>query len=58
MAGTIDKIKGGIKDAVGRITGDKRVRAEGKTDKVKGHAEDAARGAKENAKGAKDSIKR
>jgi uncharacterized protein YjbJ (UPF0337 family) len=42
MAGTMDKIKGSVKDAVGRATGNTRMQAEGKTDKAKGHAEDVA----------------
>jgi uncharacterized protein YjbJ (UPF0337 family) len=47
MVGTVDKIKGGIKTAIGKITGDKRTEAEGKTDKAKGQIRDAAAGAKE-----------
>jgi uncharacterized protein YjbJ (UPF0337 family) len=42
MAGTMDKLKGSVKDAVGSATGNTRLRAEGKTDKAKGHAEDMA----------------
>ena len=42
MAGTMDKIKGSVKDAVGSATGNTRMQAEGKTDKAKGHAEDMA----------------
>jgi uncharacterized protein YjbJ (UPF0337 family) len=42
MAGTMDKIKGSVKDAVGRATGNTRMQAEGKTDKAKGHARDMA----------------
>ena len=38
MAGTMDKIKGSVKDAVGSATGNTRMQAEGKTDKAKGHA--------------------
>jgi uncharacterized protein YjbJ (UPF0337 family) len=64
MAGTIDKVKGAVKDAVGRATGDTRLQAEGKTDKIKGRAEDladrASKGARkvsEAAKGVSDSLK-
>jgi len=64
MAGTMDKIKGSVKDAVGRATGNTRMQAEGKMDKAKGHAEDLAdhldKGAHkvgEAAKGVKDSLK-
>jgi uncharacterized protein YjbJ (UPF0337 family) len=65
MAGTMDKIKGSVKDAVGRATGNTRMQAEGKMDKAKGHAEDLAdrvdKGAKkvgQAAKGVKDSLKK
>jgi uncharacterized protein YjbJ (UPF0337 family) len=65
MAGTMDKIKGSVKDAVGSATGNTRMQAEGKTDKAKGHAEDMAgrmsKGADKvsnAAKGVKDSLKK
>ena len=65
MAGTMDKIKGSVKDAVGSATGNTRMQAEGKTDKAKGHAEDIAdrmsKGAdkvSDAAKGMKDSLKK
>jgi uncharacterized protein YjbJ (UPF0337 family) len=65
MAGTMDKVKGSVKDAVGRATGNTRMQAEGKMDKVKGHAEDVAdrvdrdaHKVSEAAKGVKDSLKK
>lgn len=65
MAGTIDKVKGSVKDAVGRATGNTRMQAEGKTDKAKGHAEDmvdrvgaGADKVSEAAKGVNDSLKK
>jgi len=65
MAGTINKIKGSVKDAVGSATGNTRMQAEGKTDKAKGHVEDMAdrvsKGAdqvSDAAKGLKDSLKK
>jgi len=65
MAGTMDKVKGAVKDAVGSATGNTRMQAEGKMDKAKGHAEDMAdrvsKGAhkvSEAAKGVKDSLKK
>jgi len=58
MAGTFDKIKGGIKEAVGSVTGDKRIEAEGKTDRVKGEVKSAVQDAKETVKGVGDSLKR
>ena len=65
MAGTMDKVKGAVKDAIGSATGNTRMQAEGKMDKAKGHAENMAdrvdKGAhkvSEAAKGIKDSLKR
>jgi uncharacterized protein YjbJ (UPF0337 family) len=65
MAGTTDKVKGAVKDAVGSATGNTRMQAEGKMDKAKGHAKDMAgrvdKGAhevSEAAKGVKDSLKK
>ena len=50
MAGTMDKVKGWIKEVVGKVTGDRRTEA-------KGEAKDAARDVKESAKGVRDSLK-
>jgi uncharacterized protein YjbJ (UPF0337 family) len=58
MAGTMDKIKGSVKDAVGSVTGDTKTQAEGKTDKAKGSVKGAAHEAKEGAKGVTDSLKK
>ncbi len=58
MAGTMDKAKGKAKEAVGKVTGDRRTEAEGKTDQVKGDIKDAAHDVAESAKGAADSLKK
>jgi uncharacterized protein YjbJ (UPF0337 family) len=58
MAGEKDKAKGAVKEAAGKVTGDRRTEAEGKTDRAKGEAKDAAHHAKEGAKGARDSLKK
>jgi uncharacterized protein YjbJ (UPF0337 family) len=58
MAGTMDKIKGWVKEAIGKVTGDKRTEAEGKTDQAKGDVKDTARSTKESAKGVRDSLKK
>ena len=50
MAGMIDKIKGSLKDAAGKLFGDKKTEAEGKTDRAKGHVKDAAQGVKDSVK--------
>ena len=57
MAGTKDKVKGSIKEAAGKVTGDKRTEAEGTTDQAKGKAKNAASEVKEGAKGVRDSLK-
>ena len=54
MAGTTDKVKGAVKEGAGKLTGDKRTEAEGKTDRAKG----AARDAKDAVKGVGDSLKK
>jgi uncharacterized protein YjbJ (UPF0337 family) len=41
MAGTEDKTKGAIKEGIGKLTGDRRTEAEGKTDQAKGDAKQA-----------------
>lgn len=54
MAGTMDKIKGTVKEGVGKMTGDAKTEAEGKTDRAKGHLKDAAQGVKEGARSVKE----
>ncbi len=70
MSGTTDEVKGRIKEAAGALTGDKKLRDEGKTDQVVGKvkqaeaaqqavhkAEDAAEKAVDKANEAKDATK-
>jgi uncharacterized protein YjbJ (UPF0337 family) len=52
MAGTTDKAK------AGKATGDKRTESEGKVDRAKGEAKDAAREVKKSSKGVRDSLKK
>ena len=42
IKGAADKAKGAIKDAAGKLTGDKELQAEGKLDKAKGAAHNIA----------------
>ena len=42
VKGAADKAKGAIKDAAGKVTGDKELQTEGKIDKAKGDAHNAA----------------
>jgi uncharacterized protein YjbJ (UPF0337 family) len=55
--GTEDKIKGTVKEAAGKLTGDRRLESEGKTDQVKGDVKNAGHDVKEAAKGVADSLK-
>ena len=57
-SGTADKAKGAVKEAVGKVTGDKRTAAEGKTDQVKGKVKNAADDLAEKAKGTRNSLKK
>jgi uncharacterized protein YjbJ (UPF0337 family) len=57
MAGTTDKAKGAVKETLGKATGAKDLEAEGKMDKAKGHAKEAAHDTKEAVKGTRDSLK-
>jgi uncharacterized protein YjbJ (UPF0337 family) len=42
VKGAADKVKGAMKDTAGKATGDKAMRGEGKLDKAKGAAHNAA----------------
>ncbi len=42
IKGAADKAKGAVKDAAGKMMGDKKMQAEGKMDKAKGAAHQAA----------------
>ena len=42
VKGAADKAKGAIKDAAGKLTGDRELQKEGKVDKAKGDLHDAA----------------
>ena len=54
VKGAADKAKGAIKDAAGKLTGDKELQAEGKMDKAKGAAHSAVGDAKDAVKRAAD----
>jgi uncharacterized protein YjbJ (UPF0337 family) len=56
MPGTSDKVKGAMKEVAGKVTGDRRTEAEGKTDQAKGDAKQAGHDLKESAKGVGDSL--
>lgn len=50
VKGTADKAKGAIKDAAGKVTGNKKLQSEGKLDKAKGSAHNIAGDIKDTAK--------
>lgn len=52
IKGAADKAKGAIKDAAGKLTGDRELQAEGKFDKAKGAAHNAVGDAKDAMKDA------
>jgi uncharacterized protein YjbJ (UPF0337 family) len=52
VKGTAEKLKGAVKDAAGKITGDKKMQAEGKFDKAKGSAHKLAGDVKDAARDA------
>ncbi|MEV5978390.1 CsbD family protein [Streptomyces sp. NPDC052114] len=56
--GSMDKLKGKAKEMLGKVTGDERKEAEGKTDQAKGGVKDAMDSAKERMEGVRDSLKR
>jgi uncharacterized protein YjbJ (UPF0337 family) len=53
-----DKVKGTVKEAAGKLTGDRRTETEGQTDQVKGDVKGAAHDAKQAVKGVGDSLKK
>ena len=52
IKGAADKVKGAVKDTAGKVTGDKKMQAEGKMDKAKGAAHNAVGDAKDTARDA------
>lgn len=52
IKGAADKAKGAIKDVAGKMTGDKKLQAEGKFDKAKGSAHNLAGDVKDAARDA------
>ena len=54
VEGAWDKTKGAVKEGVGNMTGDDKMKAEGQADKAKGKAESAVGGVKDAARDAVD----
>jgi uncharacterized protein YjbJ (UPF0337 family) len=49
--GAANQAKGAVKEAAGKVTGDKKLQTEGVLDKAKGHVESAVGGAKDALRG-------
>ena len=47
MSGTTDKIKGNIKEAAGKVTGDEKLKREGQADQVAGKVQNVVGGIKD-----------
>jgi uncharacterized protein YjbJ (UPF0337 family) len=58
IAGSAKQAKGAVKEAVGKITGDKKTQAEGRAEKVAGKVQNAVGGAKDAVREAVDGRKR
>jgi uncharacterized protein YjbJ (UPF0337 family) len=58
VKGAAEKAKGAMKDAAGKLMGDKKLQAEGKFDKAKGAAHEALGDAKDSAKRAEKEFGR
>jgi uncharacterized protein YjbJ (UPF0337 family) len=57
VKGAADKVKGAVKDTAGKLTGDKKLQAEGKIDKAKGAAHNVAGDVKDAARDAARSTR-
>lgn len=51
--GALEKMKGSVKDAVGKVTGDSKLQAEGKGQKAAGTVQNTIGGVKDALKGNK-----
>lgn len=58
IAGSAKQAKGAVKEAIGKVTGDAKLRSEGKADKVAGKVQNAVGGLKDAAREAMRDIKR
>ena len=47
VAGSAKKAKGSVKEAIGKVTGDRKTRAEGTAEKTAGQAQNAVGGIKD-----------
>jgi uncharacterized protein YjbJ (UPF0337 family) len=58
VKGNLEKLGGKIKETVGELTGNEKLKNEGRADQVKGAAHDALGNLKETGRDAADTIKK
>jgi uncharacterized protein YjbJ (UPF0337 family) len=51
IKGSAEQAKGAVKEVAGKVTGDRKLEAEGKTDKVAGKVQNAIGGLKDTLRG-------
>jgi len=56
VQGAFDKAKGAVKEGLGNLTGDDKLKAEGLADKAKGKGESAIGGAKDAVRDAANKL--
>lgn len=56
--GILKKAEGAIKDAVGKVTGNEQLQAEGKADKLEGSGREAVGDVKDAGRNVADAVKR
>ncbi|MBC9176173.1 CsbD family protein [Pseudoroseomonas ludipueritiae] len=54
IAGAAKQVKGSVKEAIGKITGDTKIQAEGTTEKAAGKVQNTVGGAKDTLRDAAD----
>ena len=54
IKGSAHQVKGAVKEAVGKVTGDKKIQAEGAGEKAAGKVQNAVGGAKDAVRDATD----
>ena len=58
VKGVADKTKGAVKDAAGKMMGDKKLQSEGKADKAKGEIHKTVGDVKDAARDAADAMRK
>ena len=58
VSGAFKQVKGSVKEAVGKLTGDSKMQSDGKAEKVVGKVQNAIGGAKDSVREAIDGKKR